>query len=66
LDEKFEWFPEVGDFGSYRFRFEANARYLLAQNLSLIVTILDIYDTAPATNVDKNDLQIRSSLGVKF
>lgn len=65
LDEKFEIFPEV-DFDEYRFRFETNLRYWLLENISFNLTVLDTYDTQAAPNVDKNDLQIRSSVGVKF
>ncbi len=65
FDEKFELFPQM-DFQEYRFRFESNLRYWLLQNLSFNLTVLDIYDTEPAKDVGRNDLQIRSSIGVKF
>ncbi len=65
FDEKMEFFPQV-NFEQYRFRFESNLRYWLLENISFNLTILDIYDTQVAPNVDKNDLQIRSSVGVKF
>ena len=66
FDEKFEFFPRIEDFGQYRSRFESNLRFLLRENLSLNFTVVDIYDTQPARDVSKNDLQIRSSLGLKF
>ena len=66
LDEKFEFFPRPEDFGNYRLRFETNYRYLLLQNLSFNLTLLDLYDTEPARTVTRNDLQVRSSLGLKF
>jgi hypothetical protein len=68
FDEKFEFFPEIGEWGDYRFRFEANLRYWLknAKNLSLTLTLLDQYDTRPAQGVGRNDLQVRSSVGLKF
>jgi Protein of unknown function, DUF481 len=66
LDEKAEWFPQVERPDHYRVRVEANARYLLAENLSLVFSVLDQFDTDPAPQVDRNDLQIRSSLGMKF
>jgi len=65
FDQKFELFPRE-DLGNFRARFEANLRYWLFQNLSINLTVLDIYDSQPAQSVSKNDLQIRSSLGVKF
>ncbi len=66
MDEKFEFFPRVEDLDQYRFRFETNFRYWLRSNLSLNLTVLDVYDTQPAPNVTRNDLQLRSSVGVKF
>jgi hypothetical protein len=67
LDEKFEFFPQVEDFfGRYRFRFESNLRYALLNNLFFTITVLDQYDTAPPAGVGPNDLQVKSTLGVKF
>lgn len=66
LDEKFEFFPQVDDFGQFRFRFESNARYALMNNLFFTVTVLDQYDTQPASGIGPNDLQVRSTIGVKF
>jgi putative salt-induced outer membrane protein YdiY len=67
VDEKFEFFPQVEDFlGEYRFRFESNLRYALLNNLFLTLTVLDQYDTEPAPGVGPNDLQVRSTVGVKF
>ena len=66
MDEKLEFFPRVEDVEEYRFRFESNVRLWLRANLSLNLTVIDLYDTQPAPNVTRNDLQVRSSLGVKF
>jgi opacity protein-like surface antigen len=65
LEEKCEFFPRV-EFGQYRFRFESTLRYWLVQNLSLNFTVLDLCDSDPASNVTKNDFQLRSALGFKF
>lgn len=65
FDEKLEIFPEV-NFDQFRMRFESNLRYWLWQNLSFNLTVLDTYDTKVADNVNRNDLQIRSSVGLKF
>ena len=65
-DEKLEYFPRLESGNQYRARFETNLKYLLLQNLSLNLTVIDQYDSDPANGVDKNDLQIRSSLGLKF
>jgi hypothetical protein len=66
FDQKFEFFPQVEDLGEYRFRFEANLRYWLLNNLSLNLTVLDQYDTALARTSTRNDLQVRSTIGVKY
>jgi putative salt-induced outer membrane protein YdiY len=67
LDEKFEFFPQVEDFlGRYRFRFETNLRYALLNNLFFTLTVLDQYDTEPPAGVGPNDLQVRSTIGMKF
>lgn len=66
VDQKFEYFPSVENFANYRMRFESNLRYAILNNLSFIVTVLDNYETQTAMEVPKNDLQIRSSVGVKF
>lgn len=66
IDEKFEFFPSTEDFSEYRFRFESNLRYALINNVSFIVTVLDTYETETARGVPQNDLQVRSSIGVKF
>ena len=64
--EKAEYFPQVEEPAQYRARFEANLAYALWQNISLNVSLLDLYDTQPAATIPKNDLQIRSSLGFTF
>ncbi|WP_040550812.1 DUF481 domain-containing protein [Pedosphaera parvula] len=66
LVEKFELFPQANDFSQYRARFEATFSHSLLANLSLNLTLLDQYDTKPASGVSRNELQVRSSLGVKF
>lgn len=66
FDEKFEYFPRVERWGQYRFRFESNLRYALVNKFSFIVTVLDQYDSGPPEGIPQNDLQVRSSIGVKF
>jgi hypothetical protein len=67
FDEKFEFFPRFEQaFSEYRFRMEANLRYSLLNNLSVILTLTDLFDTNPAKEVPQNDLQLTSSIGVKF
>jgi putative salt-induced outer membrane protein YdiY len=66
LDEKFEYTPRVEDPSLYRLRFELNLRYAMLQNVFLNLTVIDIHDSDPARQVNQNDLQIRSSVGLKF
>ena len=66
IREKLEFLPKPDDFNVYRLRLESTLSYLLWKNLSLNLSVLDIYDTRPARTVTKNDLQIRSSIGIKF
>jgi len=66
MKEKFEFFPQAENLGQYRARFESTLSYALLLHLSLDLTVLDTYDTQPAAGVDRNELQIRTSLGVKF
>jgi len=66
FDEKFEYFPQISNWGEYRLRIEGNVRVALGSNLSLVLTVLNQYETQPAPGVGQNDLQIRSSVGVKF
>jgi putative salt-induced outer membrane protein YdiY len=66
LDEKFEFFPRVENWGVYRLRFESNLKYSILNNLFLSLSVLDQYDTDPAEGVGQNDLQVRSMIGVKF
>ncbi|MEW6306049.1 MAG: DUF481 domain-containing protein [Verrucomicrobiota bacterium] len=66
LEEKFEFMPRAQEPSNYRMRFETTMRLFLIDNLSLNFTVLDLYDTDPAPGVSNNDLQIRSSIGIKF
>jgi len=68
FDEKFEFYPRLTSWSDYRLRAEANIAYKLntAGSLFLNLGMVDLYDTQPAANVSRNDLQVRSSLGLKF
>jgi hypothetical protein len=68
FDEKLEFYPRLTSWSEYRMRAEANIAYKLNANGSLFLnfTVADLYDTKPAANVSQNDLQVRSSLGLKF
>jgi Protein of unknown function, DUF481 len=66
LVEKFEFFPQINKLDHYRIRFESTFSQALMANLSFNLSLIDLYDTQPATGVTPNEAQIRSSLGVKF
>jgi Protein of unknown function, DUF481 len=63
--EKLELYPRV-DFGELRYRFESNIAYAIWRKLSLNFTLLDVYDSHPADDATRNDLEIRSALGYGF
>jgi hypothetical protein len=67
-DEKFEFYPRLTSWSNFRFRAESNLAYKLnsAGNLFLTLGGVDLYDTQPAANVSRNDLQVRSTLALKF
>ena len=64
-DEQFEFMPRV-EGGEFQMRFGSNLRYTLVQNLFVNLSVVDIYDSTPAVGVPPNDLQFRSSVGLKF
>ena len=66
FDEKAEYLPVWNHLAEYRMRVEANLRYWLKANLSLDLTVINIFDTVAAKDVQHNDLQVHSSIGVKF
>lgn len=65
-DAKLEFFPNLAKPGEYRLRLESTLRYPISKYLSLNLDVIDLYDTQPANNVDPNDLQIRSTIGITF
>jgi putative salt-induced outer membrane protein YdiY len=64
--EKFEFFVNAEEFSQFRFRFDSTFSYQLIENLSLNLSVVDLYDTDPAPTVDENEFQIRSSIGITF
>ncbi|MDB6068214.1 MAG: hypothetical protein JWR26_4422 [Pedosphaera sp.] len=66
LTEKFEFLPRAESLKQFRSRFESNLSYALMLNFSLNLTLIDLYDTRPASGVPPNELQFRTSLGIKF
>jgi len=66
LTEKAELFPKAEHVEQYRARIDGTLSFALWQNVSLRLSLLDLYDTDPARGVDNNELQIRSLLGINF
>lgn len=66
VDEKFDYLPQFSGIENFQTRFELNLRYLLMANLTLNFTAINFYDTQPAPGVSRNDLLLRSTIGVKF
>ena len=64
--ERAEFAPHPERFSEYRLRLESSLQYPLAKNLFLNLTALDLYDTHPVAGVNNNDLQLRTTLGLKF
>jgi len=66
VSKKFEYFLNGEDFQQFRMRLDAGIGYRLVDGLSLNLNVLDLYDTDPAPGVDRNELQIRSTIGITF
>jgi len=68
LDQKTEYYPHWGDFGSFRLCAEGALNYKLNDSGSIYLTasLTDTYDTNPAHGVLPNDLLIASRIGLKF
>jgi hypothetical protein len=66
LTERFEFLPFLEELGEYQVRAEGNVGFGIVRSLSLNLTLLNLYDTQPAPDVPNNELQFRTSLGVKF
>lgn len=64
--KKLEYFINVQDANEFRLKLDSNLRFQLIDNLSLNLSVVDYFDTDPAPKVDKNELQIRSSIGITF
>ncbi len=66
LTEKLEFFPRAEDPSEFRARFESKLSFPLLKNVTFSFSVIDLYDTRPASSVSKNELQVRSSIGVTF
>lgn len=68
LNEKFDVYPRMSDLGKYRFRAESNVNVKLNDpgTIYLVFSVIDQYDSRPAEDVTRNDLQLISRIGMKF
>jgi len=66
ISKKFEYFLNGEDVQQFRLRLDATMSYRLIDNLSLNLNLLDLYDTDPAPGVNRNELQVRSTIGITF
>ncbi len=58
--------PDVGDFGTYRIRFDLGMSYPLFKRMTINLNVVDEYDSNPPVGVDRNELQIQSTIGLTF
>jgi hypothetical protein len=63
--EKVEFFPRF-NFTEYRLRAEVTLSYNIWRYVYWNMTVRDSYDTTPVANVQGNELEVHSALGVKF
>jgi putative salt-induced outer membrane protein YdiY len=66
LAEKAEFFPRVERLEEFRARLDASLSLAVWQSLALKLSVLDLYDTNPAHGVNRNEVQVRSSLEITF
>ena len=64
--EKAELLSRYDNPSILRAHIESTLSYALFQNLSLNLSALDLYDSAPAVGVRHNSLELKSSVGYKF
>ncbi len=58
--------PDVADFGSYRIRFDLGVSYPLFKRMTINLNVVDEYDSRPPAGIDRNELQIQSTIGLTF
>lgn len=66
LTQEEAFYPDMEQEGQYHNDFTANLSYGFWKNLSLNLTLQDDYNTEVAPGVDRNRLEVRSSLGITF
>jgi len=66
FEEKIDLITQYDNFENYKMRLEASAKYALGPRLSLNLAVINTYDTEPAPGVEPNNLQVLSTIGVRF
>jgi len=66
LTQKYEFFQNLEQFDQFRFQLNATLSYALWQGISLNLSALDLYDSNPAPGVERNELQLRTTVGITF
>jgi putative salt-induced outer membrane protein len=66
ITQRLAYTPDIEDFGEFRVRLELGLSYPLFKRVTLNVNVVDQYDSKPANGVDRNDLQVQSTVGVTF
>ena len=64
--EKLDFYPQIGELVSHRYRLEGNIAYKIIKNLSLNLTVLVEAEPESVLDFEPDDIQLRSSLGWKF
>ena len=65
--QKLQYSPSVEDPADFILRFQADVSYPIFKNLSLKLTVQDDYTSRPLNeNIEKNNLIIRTSVGISF
>lgn len=64
--QKLTFSPKAEDWNVYRMILEAGVSWAFYKNMTFNFTLIDKYDSHPAKGIDKNDLQLVSSIGLKF
>ncbi len=66
VNQRLAYTPDIGDFGEFRVRFDLGVSYPLFKRVTLNLNVIEQYDAKPPRGVDKNDLQVQSTLGITF
>ncbi len=66
ITQRLQITPNVQDVGDFRARFDLSMSYPLLKRVTLSLNVFDEYEARPAGLVEKNQLQIQSTVGITF